>query len=88
MGPVMDEIRPVDLPDRNRGLPSGELARTLEKYCPCVRDAGQGSVESAVEVALADAGDTDVILAFGSLSYLHEVKAAYDRVREADEKRV
>src|SRR5699024_5228399 len=23
MGPVMDEIRPVDLPDRNRGLPSG-----------------------------------------------------------------
>ena len=88
MGPVMDEIRPVDLPDRNRGLPSGELARTLEKYCPCVRDAGQGSVESAVEAVLADAGETDVILAFGSLSYLHEVKAAYDRIREADEKRV
>ena len=88
MGPVMDEIRPVDLPDRNRGLPSGELARTLEKYCPCVRDAGQGSVESAVEAALADAGETDVILAFGSLSYLHEVKTAYDRIREADEKRV
>ena len=29
--------------------------------------------------ALQEAGPEDVILAFGSLSYLHQVKEAYDR---------
>lgn len=39
----------------------------------------QSSVDCAVQAALLEAGRRDVILAFGSLSYLHQVKEAYDR---------
>ncbi len=37
------------------------------------------NVETAVRAALAEAGREDVILAFGSLSYLHQIKEAYDK---------
>lgn len=83
MGPLMSMIYAVDLPDEKRGLPAKELAEVLEKYCPCVKYADvsgrQRTVECAVQAALADAGKEDVILAFGSLSYLHWVKDAYDK---------
>ena len=39
----------------------------------------QSSVDCAVQAALLEAERNDVILAFGSLSYLHQVKEAYDR---------
>ena len=39
----------------------------------------QSSVDCAVQAALLEAKRNDVILAFGSLSYLHQVKEAYDR---------
>ena len=83
MGPLMSVIYAVDLPDEKRGLPSEDLAAVLEKYCPCVKrpdePVRQRTVECAVRAALAEAGEKDVILAFGSLSYLHRVKDAYDR---------
>ena len=37
------------------------------------------AVDCAVRAALLEAGKEDVILAFGSLSYLHWVKDAYDK---------
>ena len=37
------------------------------------------TVEQAVQAALREAEKEDVILAFGSLSYLHQIKEAYDR---------
>ena len=40
-----------------------------------------GSVDQAVREALAEAGKEDVILAFGSLSYLEQVKEALDQER-------
>ena len=42
-------------------------------------DRRKQSVESAVASALREADREDVILAFGSLSYLHWVKDAYDK---------
>ena len=64
-------------------IPSEKLAEVLEKYCSCVkRPTGyvqRAGVDSAVQAALLEAKKDDVILAFGSLSYLYQVKAAYDR---------
>ena len=83
MGPLMSVIYAVDLPDEKRGLPSEKLAEVLEKYCPCVKrpdvSERQRAVDCAVRAALLEAGKEDVILAFGSLSYLQWVKDAYDK---------
>ena len=83
MGPLMSVIYAVDLPDKKRGLPSERLAEALEKYCSCVRrpdvSERKRAVDCAVRAALLEAGKEDVILAFGSLSYLHWVKDAYDK---------
>ena len=100
MGPLASSVYTVDLPDRERGLPSEELAAVLEKYSSCVKrpdrysqvermcaaeagdereSAQRASVDRAVRAALLEAGEEDVILAFGSLSYLHQVKEAYER---------
>ena len=83
LGPLMSVIYAVDLPDKKRGLPSERLAEALEKYCSCVRrpdvSERKRAVDCAVRAALLEAGKEDVILAFGSLSYLHWVKDAYDK---------
>ena len=83
MGPLMSVIYAVDLPDEKRGLPSEELAEVLWKYCPRVKrpdvSGRQKAVDCAVQAALAESEKEDVILAFGSLSYLHWVKEAYDK---------
>lgn len=62
------EIITVMTPDNARALPAEELARTVRKYNPHVRAAG--SLAQAVEQAHKLAGEEDIILAFGSLSYL------------------
>ena len=83
MGPLMSVIYAVDLPDEKRGLPSEKLEEMLEKYCPCVKrpdvSERQRAVECAVRASLLEAGKEDVILAFGSLSYLQWVKDAYEK---------
>ena len=83
MGPLMSVIYAVDLPDEKRGLPSEKLAEVLEKYCPCVKrpdiSERQRAVDCAVRAALLEARKEDVIMAFGSLSYLQWVKDAYDK---------
>ena len=81
MCPLASSVYTVDLPDQGRGLPAQELARAVRPHCPHVRAyTGSGaSVRRAVTSALQEAGPEDVILAFGSLSYLHQVKDAYDR---------
>lgn len=65
------EIITVMTPDNDRALPAEDLARTVAKYNPHVRAAK--SIEDAVHTAYALAGEEDVILAFGSLSYLGEL---------------
>lgn len=63
-----DQIITVTPPDNARGLPALELAQAVKEYHPHVTAAG--SLEEAVEMAYLLAGREDVILSFGSLSYL------------------
>lgn len=63
-----DQIITVTPPENPRALPALELAQVLKDYHPGVTVAG--SVEEAVEMAYLLAGKEDVIISFGSLSYL------------------
>ena len=59
-------------PKNSRALPSHELAKDAQKYCPTVIDAM--TAEQAVQLAYEKASKEDVIIAFGSLSFLGEIK--------------
>lgn len=63
-----EQIITVTPPDNPRALPAMELAQMAKEYHPCVTAAG--SLEEGVEMAYLLAGKADVILCFGSLSYL------------------
>ena len=63
-----DQIITVTPPDNPRALPALDLAKAAARVHPKVTAAG--SLEEAVEMAQLLAGKDDVILAFGSLSYL------------------
>lgn len=63
-----DQIITITPPENPRALPALELAQKIAEVHPAVTVAG--SVEEAVEMAELLAGKDDVILAFGSLSYL------------------
>ena len=80
MCPLASSVYTVSLPDRKRTLPAEELARTVSRYC--TRVSAEESTEQAVREALAEAESEDVILAFGSLSYLGQVKEAVDKLNE------
>ncbi len=60
-------------PENSRALPSAELARKAKKYCPAVIDGK--TAEQAVKLAYDVATEEDVILAFGSLSFLGTIKS-------------
>lgn len=64
-------------PDSKRALSSEELAKTAGKYSTCVIDAK--TPKKAVELALKDAAQEDIIIAFGSLSYLQEIRQEVSR---------
>jgi dihydrofolate synthase/folylpolyglutamate synthase len=63
-------------PQNIRGLNAGILAEAAKKYCTRVMNAG--TVSNAVFQSYEVAGEEDVIIAFGSLSYLNEV---YEELR-------
>ena len=63
-----DQIITVKTPNNPRAMDSYELAQEVAKVHPSVTAAA--SLEEAVELAYLLAGKEDVILAFGSLSYL------------------
>ena len=63
-----DQIITVKTPNNPRAMDSYELAREVAKVHPSVTAAA--SLEEAVELAYLLAGKDDVILSFGSLSYL------------------
>ncbi len=72
--PLASGVITVTPPDNPRALPAAELALEVKKYCSHVRVAE--SIEDAVDMALSLAGEEDVILALGSLSYLGELARA------------
>lgn len=63
-----DQIITITPPNNPRALPALDLAKEVAKVHAAVTAAG--SLEEAVEMASLLAGKDDVILAFGSLSYL------------------
>ena len=63
-----DQIITVTPPDNPRAMHAYELAREIARVHPKV--TAVDSLEEAVEMSLLLAGKGDVILAFGSLSYL------------------
>jgi dihydrofolate synthase/folylpolyglutamate synthase len=83
MVPLAKSVHTIDLPDAGRTLAAEELAQVVRRYCPV--DAvvqTEQSVANAVSKVLAEAGSEDVILAFGSLSYLGSVMMCVDRMTE------
>lgn len=68
MGPLASKIFTVDLPDTDRTLKAAELANALRPYCADVK--AETAISGAVEDAFLAAEKEDVILTFGSLSYL------------------
>ena len=60
-------------PNSERGLDSDKLAMCANKYCDKVI-IGE-NVEQALKIAMELANEEDVILVYGSLSFLHEVYA-------------
>ncbi len=63
-----DQIITVTPPNNKRALPAYELAKEIALVHPDV--TAVDSLEEAVEMSMLLAGSEDVILAFGSLSYL------------------
>ena len=69
-------------PENSRALPSEVLAEEARKYCSEVIDVK--TVRYAVETAYRLAAKDDVILAFGSLSFLGEIKSVIDKKVQTD----
>ena len=66
-----DRILTIQTPDNVRALPAGELAKTVSEYNPNVQ--AMDTIKDAVEEAFSFAGEQDVIIAFGSLSFIGEM---------------
>lgn len=58
-------------PENPRALPSDQLAKEALRYCDKVYDAK--NTENAVKLAYREAAKEDIIIAFGSLSYLGDL---------------
>lgn len=71
--PFADSIITVKTPNNPRAMDAYELAKEVSGYHNRVTAAD--SLEEAVEMAYLMAGNEGVIVAFGSLSYLGELKA-------------
>lgn len=76
MGPLASSVYTVSLPDGNRTLPAQQLAEAVRPFCG--NASAERSITEAAEKALKEAGEEDVILVFGSLSYLHQARQALE----------
>ncbi len=75
-----DHILTVTPPDNPRALPALELAQSAREYHGKVTNTA--SLEEAVELAHLLAAKEDVILCFGSLSWLGGVRRVYEDFRK------
>lgn len=71
---LAEHIFTVQTPDNPRALPAEELARAVSRVNPSVEAVGD--IETAVKKSFETAKEDDVILAFGSLSFLGAVEDA------------
>ena len=82
--PYAKEIMTIATPKNDRALPAEELAKTVRKYNSHV--TAMQSLQDAVEVAYKKAKPEDVIIAFGSLSFLGEISELVKKRRKTEEK--
>lgn len=75
-----DQIITIATPDNPRAMDSFSLAQEISRVHPRVTAAG--SLEEAVEMAYLLAGKEDVIIAFGSLSYLGKMMDLVEKRQE------
>lgn len=81
-----DQIITITPPDNPRALHALDLAQTVKGYHPHVTAAG--SLEEAVEMAYLLSGKDDVIISFGSLSYLGQMTEVHDNYMKICDKKV
>lgn len=72
--PLAEDIITVETPNNPRALPALELKKAVEAVNP--RTQAAGSIEQAVKLSLERADKKDVIVIFGSLSFLGEAEKA------------
>lgn len=75
--PLAEHIITVETPDNPRALSAKKLKAQVEKINPSVEAAE--SIRSAVRKTMEQAGEDDVIVIFGSLSFLGEAELAVSR---------
>ena len=71
LAPVADTVIAMETPDNPRALPAKQLAETVSSYNDRVLTAE--SLEQAVELGFQTAKPEDVIVAFGSLSFIGDL---------------
>nr|WP_302025394.1 folylpolyglutamate synthase/dihydrofolate synthase family protein [uncultured Blautia sp.] len=69
--PYAEQILAIETPDNPRALPAEELAKAIRPYNANVR--AEKNIPRAVEELFEMAGKDDVILSFGSLSFIGEI---------------
>ena len=69
--PYAEQILAIETPDNPRALPAEELAKAIRPYNANVR--AEKNISRAVEELFEMAGKDDVILSFGSLSFIGEI---------------
>lgn len=68
----------VITPKNPRALPGSVLLETAKKYCQDVFDAGDA--KTGLFWAMQEAKAEDVVLVFGSLSFMEEIREGYDEI--------
>ena len=81
--PLADHIITVETPDNPRALSAKKLKDTVEKKNPSEEEAE--SIRSAVRRTMEQAREEDVIVIFGSLSFLAEAELAVSRYKKEEE---
>lgn len=80
--PLSTHVITIETPGNSRALPAKELLKVVRKYQPSSESAD--NILEAVQKSLKMADKEDVIIAFGSLSFLGEVTRAVATVRSAE----
>ena len=76
--PHVKAVTAIQTPDHPRALPAEELAEAARKYCAQVH--AEKNIEVAVLESMKQARKADgVVLAFGSLSFLGEIRKAAEK---------
>ena len=82
--PYADKILTIQTPHNERALPAVKLAETVREFHKDVQ--AQESIQQAVETAFRLARKEDVILAFGSLSFIGEMTELVEKEKKREEK--